>query len=97
MHALSLLLALGGGPQEAGATFAPPIRLEAGGAPLAVEHPGYAAPTWHDIDGDGLPDLVVGQFAGGRVRVHRQLEAGRFAEGTWLMAGGKVAEVPGVW
>lgn len=98
MVLLSVFLAFGiHGPQEVGGVFAPPVRLDAGGVPLAVEDPGYAAPTWHDVDGDGRPELVVGQFAGGRIRVHRQVEAGRFAAGEWLRAGGEIAEVPGVW
>ena len=77
--------------------FEPPVRLEADGKPIRVESPGYAAPSWFDVDRDGKPDLVVGQFAGGKMRVFRSLGNGKFAAGTWLMADGKVAEVPGVW
>ena len=79
------------------ASFTKAVRLEAGGAPIQVEEPGYASPAWHDVDGDGRADLVVGQFAGGKMRVYRGLEAGGFAEGEWLEAGGEIAEVPGVW
>ena len=77
--------------------FHPPVRLHAGGADVAVEEPGYASPAWHDVNGDGRSDLVVGQFAGGKMRVHLVGESGALTEGTWLRAGGKVAEVPGVW
>lgn len=77
--------------------FEKPVRLEAGGALVQVEAPGYAAPCWTDVDGDGHGDLVVGQFAGGKMKVYRGDARGKLAAGTWLEADGKVAEVPGVW
>jgi hypothetical protein len=77
--------------------FAPPVRLRAADDYVKVEAPGYAAPSWFDVDRDGLKDLVVGQFKDGRMRVHRNLGDGRLAAGTWLQAGGNDAEVPGVW
>src|SRR5215468_2653947 len=81
-----------------GATdFEPPVRLTAGGVPVRVEAPGYAAPCLADVDGDGKPDLLVGQFNGGKVQVFKGLGGGKFAKGAWLQAEGKVAEVPGVW
>lgn len=79
------------------AEFEPPVRLMAGGTAVRVEAPGYACPCWADVDGDGKSDLVVGQFSKGKMRVFTNLGDGKFAEGTWLQAGGKVAEVPGVW
>ncbi|HLQ38255.1 MAG TPA: hypothetical protein VK348_10655 [Planctomycetota bacterium] len=92
----SLLLPLClGSPQ--GPQFADPVRLEAGGEFVRVEQPGYAAPCWIDVDRDGKKDLVVGQFAGGKMKVYKNLGGGKFAEGKWLEAGGSVAEVPGVW
>lgn len=77
--------------------FAPPVRMKAGESFVAVEKPGYACPCWADVDGDGRKDLLVGQFAGGKIAVHRNLGDGKLAERKWLEAGGKVAEVPGVW
>ena len=73
------------------------MRLKAGGVAIRVESPGYAAPCWADIDGDGKKDLLVGQFNKGKIQVFKNLGDGKFAEGDWLQAEGKVAEVPGVW
>ncbi len=77
--------------------FHPPVRVKAGGVPIRVEAPGYAAPCLADVDGDGKLDLLVGQFNGGKIQVFKGLGGGKFAKGTWLQADGKVAEVPGVW
>lgn len=82
--------------------FAKPVRMQAGGTYVKVESPGYAAPAWADVDDDGRPDLLVGQFRGGKILVCRNTGEGdlvgeALAEGAWLQAEGKVAEVPGVW
>jgi len=77
--------------------FAAPVRLKAGDKFIRVDQPGYACPCWGDIDGDGKPELLVGQFAGGKIKVYRHLGDLKFAPGEWLMADGKPAEVPGVW
>jgi hypothetical protein len=89
---------LGGSAAWGGAAdFEPPVRLKAGDAAIRVESPGYAAPCWADVDGDGKKELLVGQFSGGKIRVFKHLGAEKFAPGSWLQAEGKVAEVPGVW
>lgn len=91
-------LVFGGGTAFCGATeFQPPVRLKAGDAAVRVESPGYAAPCWADVDADGKKELLVGQFAKGKIRVFKHQEAEKFAAGEWLQAGGEVAEVPGVW
>lgn len=77
--------------------FEAPTRIKAGGSYVRTEAPGYAAPAWHDVDGDGRRDLIVGQFTGGKMQVYKSTGAGAFAAGEWLEAGGDVAEVPGVW
>jgi hypothetical protein len=77
--------------------FAAPVRMQAGGEPVRVERPGYAAPCWADIDGDGKKDLLVGQFSGGKIRVFKNLGDAKLAAGEWLNIDGKPAEVPGVW
>lgn len=77
--------------------FQTPVRLMAGDEVIRVESPGYAAPCWADIDGDGKKDLLVGQFSQGKIKVYKNLGDGKFAAGSWLSAGGKDAEIPGVW
>jgi FG-GAP-like repeat len=94
---LSTLLAAGGLAIGDASEFQPPVRLKADGVPVRVESPGYAAPCWADIDGDGRKDLLVGQFNKGKICVYRNLGDGKLAAGEWLKAEGAVAEVPGVW
>jgi len=80
--------------------FEPPVRLKAGGEYIAVESPGYACPTMADVDGDGKPDLVVGQFRGGKMMFFRNVadsgQPPQFDAGQWLMTGDRPAQVPGV-
>jgi hypothetical protein len=94
---LAALLPFCGAAVGSAAEFERPVRLKADGVPIRVESPGYAAPCWADIDGKGKKDLLVGQFNQGKIRVFKNLGAGRLAAGTWLQAGGEPAEVPGVW
>src|SRR5262245_55200220 len=94
---LSTLLLGCGFAVGSAAEFKSPVRLKADGVPVRVESPGYAAPCWADIDGDGKKDLLVGQFRGGKIRVYKNLGDGKLAAGDWLKAEGAVAEVPGVW
>lgn len=79
------------------AEFEEPVLLKAAGEPIGVESPGYAAPCWADIDGDGKEELLVGQFSKGKIKVYQHLGDLEFAEGEWLEAEGEIAEVPGVW
>lgn len=95
---LSFALLIAACPAFSGATdFAPPIRLKAGDAAIRVDSPGYAAPCWADLNADGKPCLLVGQFSQGKIRVFKHLKGEKFAPGEWLRADGDVAEVPGVW
>lgn len=81
--------------------FETPVRLEADGEPIKVEAPGYACPTVADVDGDGKPDLVVGQFNQGHMQFFKNLagtgEIPRLAAAEWLKTGEERAIVPGVW
>jgi len=101
MLTLSLMLTLTVCPQAPQPSTTPqfeaPVRLKAADGYVKVEAPGYAAPCWHDVDGDGHHDLIVGQFADGKMRVFRGDGHGKLQAGSWLQAEGKVAVVPGVW
>ncbi len=95
---LIVVLGLGCGLGVAGAVeFEPPVCLKAGDEFIRVEQPGYAAPCLADMDGDGKKDLLVGQFARGKIKVYRRVSDLEFATGEWLKADDKVVEVPGVW
>ena len=50
--------------------LAEPVRIEAAGKPIDTEI-GHAAPFVYDFDGDGLKDLLVGQFGEGLLRIYR--------------------------
>ena len=90
-HILALALAaLHGGE------LAPPFLVEAGGKAIDVPG-GNSAPFLHDLDGDGLLDLLVGQFEQGCVRAYRNVGAHgapRFAEFQLLRAGEGELRVP---
>ena len=50
--------------------LADPVRIEAAGKPIDTEI-GHAAPFVCDFDGDGLKDLLVGQFGDGLLWIYR--------------------------
>lgn len=92
--AVGLLLAALGA--RADAELLPPVALEAADGPIDVAV-GHAAPFLHDLDGDGLRDLLVGQFGEGRLRVYRNVgtaEAPRYEAFRFLEAGEAEATVP---
>ena len=65
------LLGLGPAPVDGTAgEFTPQVRIEAAGRPIDTEV-GHAAPFVGDFDGDGVDDLLVGQFGGGILWVYR--------------------------
>jgi len=75
--------------------LADPVRVAVEGAPIDTEH-GHAAPCLADIDGDGKPDLLVGQFEGGKLKVYLNkgtAKAPRFAPSKWFEAGGTTGAV----
>jgi hypothetical protein len=70
----SLILALFGlaPPADKATTgeLRPPVRLEVAGKPLDTAI-GHAAPFVGDFDGDGIHDLLVGQFGQGQLWIYR--------------------------
>lgn len=75
-----------------------PFRAEAAGVPidLSGDGVGHAAPIFFDWDGDGLRDLLVGQFGDGKLRIYRNTgkkDAPAFEGFEWFKAGGEVAKV----
>ncbi len=89
MGAVFVLLLLLGGELDA------PVRLESSGQPIDVKG-GHAAPALADLDGDGVQDLLVGQFIGdgkiplqAPVRLYRgpRLEGFAYLDGVWVPSG----------
>jgi len=76
--------------------LAEPVRIEAKGGPIDVEV-GHATPCVADLDRDGKPDLLVGQFGGGKVRYYRNVgekHAPKFDDYEFIKAGTDDAAVP---
>jgi len=97
---LSLLALVLGGTEDAGAALSPeldrPFSIADAKGPIDVEV-GHAAPLFLDFDGDGLRDLLVGQFGKGKLRIYRNVgskTAPRFEGFTPFQAGGAEGTVP---
>jgi hypothetical protein len=76
--------------------LAPPVRITAAGKPINVDV-GHAAPFYGDIDGSGVPALLVGQFDGGKLRIYPNTgtaKAPKFAAFTWFLDGKPEGTVP---
>ena len=74
----------------------PPVRLEAAGKPIDTAI-GHAAPFVGDFDGDGIQDLLVGQFGEGLLWIYRNEgtnAAPRLAAGVKFKEGAKDGRVP---
>lgn len=90
---LALAFAQAPAPNE---TFESVLLVEAGGQPIDVDL-GHAAPRFVDWDGDGLEDLLVGQFGEGRLAIYRNLGSRgepKFDQPEWFRAGGELGRIP---
>jgi hypothetical protein len=95
------LFALLAGLAQAAATesaqdLLPPVRLEADGKPIDTAV-GHAAPFVGDFDGDGVKDLLVGQFGEGILWIYRNVgtnERPKLAAGVKFKEGKADGRVP---
>ena len=95
-----LVLALGvmlpGAADDAAKELLPPVRLEAAGKPIDTDV-GHAAPFVADFDGDGVRDLLVGQFGEGILWVYKNIGTNsepKYAAGVKFKEGSKEGRVP---
>ncbi len=83
-------------PGELARDLAPPVRLEAGGKIIDTDI-GHAAPFVGDFDGDGVNDLLVGQFGEGILWIYKNVGTGsqpKLAPGVKFKDGSKDGRVP---
>jgi hypothetical protein len=74
----------------------PPLRLEAAGKPIDTAV-GHAAPFVGDIDGDGVNDLLVGQFGEGILWIYKNVGSNahpKLAAGVKFKGESKEGRVP---
>ncbi len=89
-------LVLADGEEAPRPVFKAPVKLECAGEAINVTT-GHAAPHVTDWNSDGTPDLLVGQFGGGKLRIYRNEGTAaepKFSAFTSLRAGGAEATVP---
>jgi len=89
-------LVLADGVEAPRPVFKAPVKLECAGEPINVTT-GHAAPHVIDWNSDGKPDLLVGQFGGGRLRIYGNVGTAAepvFGGFEYLRAGGAEATVP---
>lgn len=94
---LALLFMATGAARLSAADLESPVRLNSGESPLDIEEIGHAAPCVTDWDGDGVQDLLVGQFSQGKLRIYRNVgsnEDPRYDGFEYFQAGEDDARVP---
>jgi hypothetical protein len=78
-----------------GDLFEKPFRLQ--DAQGWIDVGGMASPCIADVDGDGKPDLLVGQHKDGKLRIYRNVGSAkdpRFDGFTWFKTGEQEGKVP---
>jgi hypothetical protein len=73
-----------------------PFKVMAGKEAIDVEI-GHAAPFFADVTGDGVKDLLVGQFGEGKLRIYTNIGTRtdpKFDKYEWFKAGAEVGKVP---
>lgn len=100
MRRMAILVILGlaasGVAADVGDELAAPVRIEAGGKAIDTEV-GHAAPFVCDFDGDGVRDLLVGQFGNGQLWIFHNEGTNaepKLAAGAKFKEGGKDGTVP---
>ena len=94
--ATSLLALMLPGASDPASELAAPVKIMAAGKPIDVDI-GHAAPFVGDFDGDGLKDLLVGQFGEGKLRIYRNVGTNakpRFETFSWFQDGAETGRVP---
>jgi hypothetical protein len=74
----------------------PPFRLRDAHGWIDVDI-GHAAPLCVDFDGDGIQDLLVGQFGAGKLRIYKNTgtaKAPLFDGFTWFRTGEEEGRIP---
>jgi hypothetical protein len=93
---LLALLPIAAPAEPARSALAPPVQLLADGKPIDVDI-GHAAPCVADVLGEGKPQLLVGQFGDGKLRIYRNLGTAkepRFGSFEWFKTGADLGKVP---
>ena len=83
-------------PEDPSRELLPPVRIEANGKPIDTDI-GHAAPFVGDFDGDGVRDLLVGQFGNGVLWFYKNIGTNtqpKFAAGVKFKDGAPDGCVP---
>ena len=77
--------------------LAAPVNVTAGGKAIDTGGVGYAAQFFSDFDGDGVRDLLIGEFSQGKLRIYRNVGTNtkpRFEGYEWFQNGAPTGRVP---